>query len=55
MPISDISWELENLLISSDVWTFKKAIRDPTIRKAIIITCITMIGQQFSGINAVII
>jgi len=55
MPISDISWELENLLVSPERWTLKKVINEPSSRKAIIITCIIMLGQQLSGINAVII
>eukprot|EP00102_Acyrthosiphon_pisum_P023191 XP_016660401.1 PREDICTED: solute carrier family 2, facilitated glucose transporter member 1 isoform X3 [Acyrthosiphon pisum] len=53
MPISDISWELENLLVSSERWTLRKVINEPSSRKAIIITCIIMLGQQLSGINAV--
>jgi len=55
MPISDISWELENLLVSSERWTLRKVINEPSSRKAIIITCVIMLGQQLSGINAVII
>ncbi|KAE9540830.1 hypothetical protein AGLY_004075 [Aphis glycines] len=55
MPISDISWELENLLVSPERWTLKRVINEPYSRKAIIITCIVMLGQQLSGINAVII
>jgi len=55
MPVSEISWELENLHVSSEKWTFKRAIRKPTVRKAIVITCTIMLGQQLSGINAVII
>lgn len=55
MPISDISWELENLLVSPERWTLKKVINESSSRKAIIITCIIMLGQQLSGINAVII
>lgn len=54
MPVSDISWEFENLLVSTERWTFKRVILDPEIRKALIITCLIMLGQQFSGINAVI-
>lgn len=54
MPIPDISWELENLLVSSDKWTFKRALYEPAVRKAIVITCTIMLGQQLSGINAVI-
>ncbi|XP_050055597.1 solute carrier family 2, facilitated glucose transporter member 1-like isoform X2 [Aphis gossypii] len=53
MPISDISWELENLLVSPERWTLKRVINEPYSRKAIIITCIVMLGQQLSGINAV--
>lgn len=54
MPVSEISWEFENLLISSERWTFKRVMIDPATRKALIITCLVMLGQQFSGINAVI-
>ncbi|XP_022170783.1 solute carrier family 2, facilitated glucose transporter member 1-like isoform X1 [Myzus persicae] len=52
-PISDIRWELENLLVSPERWTLRKVISEPSSRKAIIITCIVMLGQQLSGINAV--
>lgn len=55
MPISEISWELENLHVSPERWTFRRAIREPTVRKAIVITCTIMLGQQLSGINAVIL
>ncbi|XP_026808100.1 solute carrier family 2, facilitated glucose transporter member 1-like isoform X2 [Rhopalosiphum maidis] len=53
MPISDISWELENLIVSPERWTLRRVINEPSSRKAIIITCIIMLGQQLSGINAV--
>lgn len=53
--MSQVSWELENLLVSTERWTFDRVIADPTARKAIIITCVIMLGQQLSGINAVII
>lgn len=55
MSISDVSWELENLSVSTEIWTFKKVIHEPISRKALLITCIIMLGQQLSGINAVIL
>ncbi|XP_050525032.1 solute carrier family 2, facilitated glucose transporter member 1-like isoform X2 [Daktulosphaira vitifoliae] len=53
LPESAVSWELDNLNVSNETWTLKKVISSPANRKALMITCIIMIGQQFSGINAV--
>lgn len=54
MPISDVSWELEDLFVSPEVWTLKRILLEPESRKALIITCTLMLGQQLSGINVVI-
>ncbi|VVC41694.1 Hypothetical protein CINCED_3A010946 [Cinara cedri] len=53
MPSSEVSWELDNLLVSSEKWSLKRVIHEPITYKALIITCIIMLGQQLSGINAV--
>lgn len=55
MPVNEVSWEFDNLLISLDKWSLKRVILEPTTCKALIITCIIMLGQQMSGINAVTI
>ncbi|XP_025410653.1 solute carrier family 2, facilitated glucose transporter member 1-like isoform X2 [Sipha flava] len=52
-PISDVSWELEDLFASPEVWTLKRILLEPASFKALIITCTLMLGQQLSGINVV--
>ncbi|XP_050435358.1 solute carrier family 2, facilitated glucose transporter member 1-like isoform X2 [Adelges cooleyi] len=52
-PESEISWELGKLVVSSEIWTLRKVLNDPINRKALLITCVIMLGQQLSGINAI--